>query len=298
MRRATLSLSLTVIAAVSVVGAYGVLSQHSPDVKSLTGDSALVRPSIDGTRVERTRITESIDESPSHTPSGDRRLDHSADRAAMPSPIDEERSAEEVREYAVRRVPEIYSLLLDQLGLSSSERATMIAFLVEDLVSRTSTRFVQSEPMDPDDRSDMIAGIIGEAKAKEFLSLERNLDAFSEVHKVQALFERNGVTISDSQRNRLLSTIINVRSEVDAAIPRADRGDSIEHLEIYVDQLAERQRLIMELVPSFLSTTQVVLLQERYQTLHLSRAHALESQRKQLLDDPDSDPVFWMPANR
>ena len=205
--------------------------------------------------------------------------------------VDEDRKR--VRESATREVQEVYSLLLEHLGLTANEKDAFLTFLIEDRISRTTTRYSRGKAMNAQERANDIAAIIGDAKLQEFLALEQNLNSYSEIQQMASGLHRDGMPLTDAQRDAYLQILLDVRnremtSDVDAA------PDSIEYLEQMLDRMDENERLVMELAPSVLSAGQVEWLFERYQHWSYQRAKALQDQIRARADDPSGfHPIYY-----
>lgn len=213
-----------------------------------------------------------------------------------PSFVDEETSNKMVREEATRDVPKLYSLLLENLDLTPSEKDALLALLIEDRIASTTTPYSRGIDIDEQDRAKRIEDIIGEPKLQQFLALERNLGSYAEVQYVESNLQQNANPITESQRDRMLEILIDVQN-LELTLPGADaeRG-SIEYLEYRLAQIDERERLFIEQAASVLSAEQLRYLFERYQRMSYQRADALETQKKARADDNTEDPPLWYPA--
>lgn len=201
-----------------------------------------------------------------------------------------------IREEATRSVSEAYSLLFDHLELDSREKDDLFSLLVEDYIASTWTEYKRGETIDKEDQSKRIAAIIGEDKLQEFRALEQNIGSYWEVQKISSLFERNGVPITGTQRDKLLTILIETKSQNKPKPPLDAERRSIEYLEYRLSQMDEYQRHVLELAPSVLSPEQVVLLFEQYQYMSYQRADALELQKQRRADHPTEDHPLAYPA--
>ena len=201
--------------------------------------------------------------------------------------VDEEYVRKRIRDSVTRRVTPPYSLLIDELELTPEEKEALISMLIEDRIASTHTEYSRGQAIDEQERATRIAAIIGESKLQKFLALERDLPAYGEVQKIAAMLDRNDAPLSNSQRDEMLKTLIEVRNQYDT--PRLYvKPSGIEHLENRLHQIKERERHVMELAPSVLSSEQVTYLFEQYEYLSYRRADSLESQ-KEAIANPDVD---------
>jgi hypothetical protein len=221
-----------------------------------------------------------------------------SDTGYVPPPgfVDEETSNKMVREEATRDVPKLYSLLLESLDLTPSEKDALLALLIEDRIASTTTPYSRGMEIDEQDRAKRIAGIMGDPKLQQFLALERNLGSYAEIQYVETVLQQHANPITESQRDRMLEILIDVQNQ-ELTLPGADadRG-SIEALEYRLAQIDERERLFIEQAASVLSAEQVRYLFDRYQRMSYRRADALEAQRKARANDSTEDLPLWYPA--
>jgi hypothetical protein len=211
-----------------------------------------------------------------------------------------------VREKVIRDTDRIYSLLFTHLGLTAQEKDALLAFLVEVQLAGTDATYRRDgtiyrhrgEKMDPDERANRIAVIIGDAKLEQFLTLERSLASYSEAGSIAALLKTRGAPVNDTQRDGLFRVLVETRDQYLTTTPLSDlETKSLEHLEQLLTQINEYERHVMELAPSVLSADQVVYLHERYQYMAYRRADALELQRKQRANGTIAgDSLWWYPT--
>ena len=211
-------------------------------------------------------------------------------------PIDEETARRKGREDAERSVNAMYGLILEKLGLTPSERDAMLSLLTEDMIAATRTSYQRGKKTDKEEQANRIEAIIGYAKLQEFLAMERNLGAFWEVHMAGAELQRNGTPFTAAQQDGFLKILTDVKDR-QTIIMDAERG-SMEHLEQRLAHMDEYDRLVMELVPSVLTSTQVEYLFEQYQRMSYERAAALESQIEARANDPSYKLGLSYPARR
>lgn len=191
---------------------------------------------------------------------------------------------ERLTEDVTREVRATYSLLFEHLALTPREKDALFELLTEDELAGTwlDDKAPLGKPMDEHERANRIAAIIGDAKLQEFLGLERNAPSYWEVGVLGVLLERNGVPLSDEQRDGLFNVLVEVRDRV----PPNPVGKirSIESLERAVTQMDEYQRHVVELAPSVLSPEQVVYLHEQYEYMSYRRFQDVEAKRQQRAD--------------
>ena len=216
--------------------------------------------------------------------------------APPPGIADEEETAKRVREYAMREAPRRYSLIIERLDLTPSERDALLALLIEDWIASTKTRYSSGEAMDEQERSDRIAAIIGDTKLQKLLALERNLGQYAEVLYIQDVLKKHEVPMTAAQRDRMLEILIEIQNQ-DLAVPGSDaeRG-SIERLENQLAKIDERERLVFEQAASVLSAEQVGYLFEWYQRDSYRRTDALERQKKARANDSADDLPLYYPV--
>jgi len=139
-----------------------------------------------------------------------------SDTGYVPPPgfVDEETSNKMVREEATRDVPKLYSLLLESLDLTPSEKDALLALLIEDRIASTTTPYSRGMEIDEQDRAKRIAGIMGDPKLQQFLALERNLGSYAEIQYVETVLQQHANPITESQRDRMLEILIDVKPRV------------------------------------------------------------------------------------
>jgi hypothetical protein len=214
------------------------------------------------------------------------------------SAVDEAISRKEIREEVTRDVRGIYPLLIRDLHLTSSQQDALLAFLIEDEISRTRTSYSSGIGMDEQERSARIAAIIGEAKLQQFLALEQNIHEYREAYYLQSVLKQKGAPLTETQQDGLVKILIDVREQIDMKPPAHIKSNSIESLEHTLDRLDEYERLALELATSVLSAKQVEYMFERYQALSYRRADALELHKQRRADNPDDDQLLWYPSRR
>jgi hypothetical protein len=214
-------------------------------------------------------------------------------RTAARPQIDEETVRKRFRESAVRDIRDAYSLLFEDLGLTPQEKDDLFSFLVEVQIAGLTIyqrgKILQpGKTMDEDERLNRIAAIIGYPKLKRFLTLERHVATYSEVHRIGSLLERKGVPLTEEQRDGLFDILAATRNRDYATVPSADveRDSAVEQT---LFRINERERHVIELAPSVLSPRQVVYLHAQYQHCSEERADDLERQRKRRADYPSED---------
>lgn len=214
------------------------------------------------------------------------------------SRMDETETRKWVREETTREVREDYSLLIEHLDLSSSEREALLKFLIEDAIARTKTPYSDGIGMDEHERSARIAEVIGDAKLQQFLALERSLGEYREVQYVQSMLQQKGVPLTEAQRDGLLKILIDVREQIDMKRPAHIKRGTIESLEHTLSQLDDYDRLVTELAPSVLSAKQVEYMFERNQVHSYRRANRLEWDKQRRAENPDDNLPLSYPAKR
>ena len=201
--------------------------------------------------------------------------------------------ANAIKEQTTREVTPVYTLLFERLDLTNSERHALLNLLIQDGIDRTSTSCVRAKKIDPQIRSQEIAAIIGEMKLQQFLSLEHYLGQYSEVLYMQAILEKDGIPMTEPQRNSILEILIKIQDQ-NLKLPGADADHhSIEYLEYMLERIDERDRLLFEQAPSILSGEQVERLFAQYQLESNRRADALERQKKARFQGDDSLPLYY-----
>jgi hypothetical protein len=211
--------------------------------------------------------------------------------------IDEATLARSVREEAERNVNGLYSGLLQDLGLTKSEMEALLSFLIETQEAATSTDFSPGTAIGEQARMDGIAAIIGDAKLQEFLELERNLSAYSELHRIDSVLSQSGNPIAETQRDDLVRALVQIAEADDLGIPGSSaERDSVEYLKFRLTQIDERERLLIEQASSILSANQVRILFDDYQRQSYRRAAALDSQLEARANGTSEDTPLWYPA--
>lgn len=199
-----------------------------------------------------------------------------------PEPADEQTIANDerqVRDDAVRWTRDAYRLLFEDLGLTDDESRELFAYLVEIRVAQTWTRYRFGVEVSEEVRTSTIRSIIGETRTKEFLRLEKNLISYHETSRIEALLERSQAELTAAQRDQLFDVLVNTR-----VAPIA-----VSDLESVVRQIArmdERERHVIQVVPSFLSPQQVVYLDRQYQRCSQLRLFSLEMQSRRESQNP------------
>lgn len=293
MRRKTLFLRLgsTAVAVALVALVYGVDSHRSSStIEASRGEArqAQQTPSID------TEVNESI--AVVVPPLGDEQ--NPTVKAAPPNTANEDENTTRkwVREESMRDIQRIYPLLIKDLDLTASEKEALLAFLIEDLIAKTKTRYASGIGMDEQERSYRIAAIIGDSRLQQFLALEHNLSSYRDVGRVGLVFQQKGAPLTDAQQDGMLRIFIDVRDQLDWMPPADIERRSVEALEYKLTREDDYDRLVLELAPSVLSPKQVQYLFERYQGLSYWRAAALERQRKARADNPNEDLLLRYPS--
>ena len=295
MRRAPLVLGFTssAIAATLIALAYGIDPHQAPStVEPMRGEAA------------RAQLTSSVDtelnESKVVVPQrseGDFQNPMVTKTISNTSLVDEETSRKMVREEATRDTQKIYSILLEGLELTPSEKDALLSFLTEDLMANTRTRHSSGKGMDQHERSKRIAAIIGESKLQQFLVLERNRREYAEVQKMSSMLQQKGAPLTTTQRDGLLRILVDVRVQVNA-MPTADaKPQSIESHQHRLNQIAEYERLVLELASSVLTPRQVQYMFEQYQALSYKRTDVLEIQKRARAGSASEEVPLWYPAS-
>ena len=305
MRRATflLSLASSAVAVALVALVYGIGSHRSSStIEPRRGgvDQAQLTSSIDSKSNESTTVVPQQSNDESKDQERDEFLEPTVATAPRKYSADEiALSRKEVREDATRYVHEVYTLIIKDLDLTSSQQDALLSLLIEAEILRTRTPFSSGKGMDEQERVNRIAAIIGEAKLEQFLARERHRGQYAEVQKVQSMLQQKDVPLTDTQLDGLLKILVDVREPIKTKPPADMNPRSIESLQYRLDQMDEYERLVLELASSVLSAKQVQYLFERYQALSYSRANALEVQTKARADDPTNEDmsVWWPPRN-
>jgi hypothetical protein len=292
MRRKTIVLGLTLSAVALVALVYSIASHRSPS-------------NVEPTHARQTSsINTEVNKSTAVVvpPLGDDQnltvtkplLDTGS---GLPSNYDDEDTTrKEVREDSTQDIRNWYSLLLEHLDLTPSEKEALIAFLIEDLIAKTRTPYASGIGMDEQERSNRIAAIIGDSKLQQFLALARNLSSYRDVARVGLVFQEKGAPLTDAQQDGMLKIFVEVRDQLEWMPPADVERRSIEGLEHRLTQEDDFDRLVLELAPVVLSPKQVQYLFERYQALSYWRAASLERQRKARTDNPTEDLPLGYPS--
>lgn len=210
---------------------------------------------------------------------------------------DEAKSRRLIRDGAKHDVDRFYSLLVEDVGLSESERAALLAFLIEDQLARTSTPYVTAKARDPRERSKQIAAIIGDIKLERFLALERYVRAYGDVHDIGSVLERNGVPFTKVQQENLLGLLKTTRDAYGTTPSPSGQGLSIEYLEKRLAEENEYARHLLELAASVLSSEQLRHVFDYYQARSERFASSIEEQKQMRAKDPTFDGFVFYPAN-
>jgi len=291
MRRATIFLGLTctAIALVIVAVVHGIgfdqpasnseqAHGQLEDASELSKSSFVVRHGSDS---EQKRSNQ--EDSQNSTPSRKFR------------PEDEATTRREVKELATRYVQDVYSLLIRDFDLTSSQNDALMSLLIEGEIAATRTFYSSGEGMDELERSNRIAAIIGEQELQEFLALERSREEYEEIAKVQSMLKKRDTPLTDAQLDGLLEKMVEVRQQLGRNQPAGDISP-VEFVEYRIDQEDEFDRLVLELAPSVLSATQVDYLFELYQAQSYQRAHILEVQKRAISRDPTKSKYVGYPS--
>lgn len=215
---------------------------------------------------------------------------HGARHEPVPqaSRVDRDTSRKLTREIATKETLRYYSRLLEHLGLNRAEREALMVVLIDDQLSRTTTPYMRGAPTDSRVRSERIASVIGEAKLGQFLSLERDVAAYGEVHSIESMLEQQGAPMSEQQQDKLLRLMIAARDELETKRLAALELTSIEHLEQAMAARNEYERHVLELSASALSGKQVQHLFDYFQIRSQERARAVELNIKLRADNPSA----------
>lgn len=222
-----------------------------------------------------------------------------AEAPRMYSPEEIATSRKEVKEEATRYVHDVYSLLIEDLGLTLSQKEALISLLIEAEIAATRTAYSSGEGIDEQELSNRIAAIIGNSKLQQFLALDRYRAEYAEAQKVRTWLEQNDAPLTDTQVDDLLTILVDVRNQVDTPLPADIAPGSMESLEYRLDEMDLYERLVLELAPSVLTARQVEHLFERYQALSYQRAHVFELQEEVRANDPAKEhlPTYYPPRN-
>ena len=214
------------------------------------------------------------------------------------SPIESEsRESKEsrLRESTMRSTESTYSLLFDHLELGVQERSELLSLLVEDRIAGTWTGYKKGIEIDRDEQSKRIAAIIGDAKLRQFRRLEENLGSYWELSEIVFMFGETDNPLSKTQQDELLAVLIETRIQHEHDSPPDSKTHCVEYVEYRLLQLDERQRHVLELAPSVLSSQQVIHLHKLYEHQSYNRAKALELQKWREVHDPAADTSCWYP---
>ena len=202
------------------------------------------------------------------------------------------REREKVRESAIERTQERYSLLIEKLELTQAENDALFEFIVEDTMAKTKTRYSDAQALSEEERLARLQEILPEQKLQRFLAYERNRWDFRELYYLQSMLQQKGVPLSATQRDSMLEILIDVREQLEPKPIHMERG-SMESFEHTLVQLDEYDRLVTELASSVLSAKQVEYMFERNQRYSYQRARQLELHKQRLAANPDDDTFLW-----
>jgi hypothetical protein len=297
MKRASLVVGLG-LAAVAAAGVVLYASNSRRSVKSVEPRGAEAKAAQPLVPSEKT-LNASIPAAPPKA-SGSDQEQGLTKPASHTKRIDEAASRKIVREQATRDVRRGYSRLLDDLEIPEQQKDALISLLTELQVAGTTTPFSRGRQVDDQERSRQIAAIIGESKLQQFLQLERDLPAYWEVENMSAIFNQNGVPLSDRQRDELQKIVVTTFEATRSpskSISRLDpKPDSIEYLKRQLARMDEYEHHVLELAPSVLSSKQIEYLSDQYQYQSEQRARALQAQVKWKADHPNDSTPVWYPA--
>lgn len=206
----------------------------------------------------------------------------SARPTRIPEQADEQTiasSERRLREDAVRYTHDAYRLLFEDLGLTADETAELFAYLVEVRIAGAWTRYRNGREITEEERTNAIRALIDDAKTQEFLNLEANLVSYHETSRIEALMGRSEAALTTAQRDRLFETLVETR----AALVDLPDFASIEDRLTWMN---ERERRVMEIVPSFLTGQQVVYLDRQYQKCSQQRVAFLERESRRESQNP------------
>lgn len=286
MRRATVVLGLVLSAVAVAFVVYGIGSHESSStVEPGRGEAKGAAQRAQQTSSAKKESNESRENVP--LPSADSYQKPGAIEAFLDAGFDEDTARKELRRQVAREVRSRYSLLLEDLDLNPEEKEALLSLLINMRTATTTTIYKQGKPINMDERTKKIAAVIGDAKLQTFLGLERNLSAYSEVHKIGSILQQHGVPLADSQRDRLITTLVEVRERYKTPPSSDVERNSMEYLEHVVTQRDEFERHVMELAPSVLSAKQVRFLFEQYQHLAYERDAAVERQKDRIAAGED-----------
>jgi hypothetical protein len=207
---------------------------------------------------------------------------------------DEAKAREEMRQQETEEIEAIYSLLLEDLGLSPRETEDLTALLIEMAVDRRwdSYRRGRGEdnvpaPISDQERAARIEAVIGNDKLQQFLALERKGQAYYETYQIASLLRRRDAPLTVKQREGVFDIVAEVRGRYDMGLPPSDIDtESVEYIERILLRYDELDRHVIALAPSVLSPNQVVLLFEQYQRMSRQRYDYVERYKKLKAERP------------
>jgi hypothetical protein len=202
--------------------------------------------------------------------------------------LDEKTLSELLRQEATNEVRSSYALLLKQLGLGAAKEKALIAFLIEDRISNSSTDFVEAHPLDKATRAARITALIGSDEQAKFMTLEQDIKSYAAVENIKGLLQINGHPLNDSQVDGLLEIFKSTHAAEDDSAEQLLRSKpkNIEDLESVLAQRNEYERKILDRAGAVISSKQMQYVFEWYQYLSDKRASALEEQKKRLAKNP------------
>lgn len=304
MRRATFVLA-SGLAAAAVAGAlvYGRGSPiDAPDMQAIeVVDPEAAQPQLTPSATAEANLPTSEPPVAQGSQSPNSAADDGATRRRSRPPRDEATILADLRKRANQDVHDVYSLLLDELGLTPQQRQDLFAVLVELQVEST-----WSGPSDGgyqkrgrtiglQERYDRITAAVGDEKLDEFLLLEVRVNEYWETQQIARLLRRKQVPLTEQQRDGLFGILVEVRDRYQSEPPPEIDPGSIERVAHTIEQHDEHDRLVVELAPSVLTPAQVVLLFEQYQRMAAQRASSFERSKKLSAENPKL--VFYMPGS-
>lgn len=201
---------------------------------------------------------------------------------------------EKAREVVARRIQANYSLLISEMNLSETETERLLAALVEYQLLTLSTEYAERQYLEERERQPRLLSVLGDARLRHFLELERNLSAYGEAYKINRMLEQNGAPLSTEQVSQLVEVLVQVKSQSEVRSDKDGSGGLLNYLEDKISARSEFERHVLELAPSVLTPKQTIYLHEQYEFLSYQRANSLESQRWDRRDSND-DKVLSMP---
>ena len=209
------------------------------------------------------------------------------------SPAEAEGHEQRIRAMAIRELGDSYYLLFDEMELTAVEREGLLDYLVDVRIRRTyrlTANGVAREGVETPahERANRIREIVGDEKAQMLLEREDRLFEYRETRRIDVLLDRAGLPLAETQRDRLLATLLDVRAALDAPVGMDDVDGTYGWLE-------DRERRVMELAPSFLTPQQVVFLDEQYQQCSRERTAFLERWTRIASQNPDAGHVPGYP---